>query len=293
MIDKLEYLTVLAAERHFGRAAERLGITQPTLSAGLRQLEDRLGATLVNRGSRFQGMTPEGERVLVWARRITDDVRTMREEVRTTRGGLSGHLRIGVIPTALSVVADLVAPFQRRYPGVTCEITSHTSTEIATRINAFEIDVAVTYLEDEQLRRLDTRPLYTEHYCLVTKRGQPFADRENVTWDEAASLPLCLLSRSMQNRRILNAHLAGEDGFEAVLESNSVVALLTSVRVADLATILPARATSFLGLPDPLVAIPITTPPVGYEIGLAAARRDPRPPVLAAFWDECVLVEPS
>ncbi|MEP0508751.1 MAG: LysR family transcriptional regulator, partial [Aurantimonas coralicida] len=105
MIDKLEYLIMLAGEKHFGRAAERLGITQPTLSAGLRQLEERLEVTLVNRGSRFQGMTEEGERVLVWARRITDDLRTMREEIRTVRSGLSGHLRIGAVPTALPVVA--------------------------------------------------------------------------------------------------------------------------------------------------------------------------------------------
>ena len=62
MIDKLEFLLALARERHFGRAAEACGVTQPTLSAGVKQLEDAMGVLLVNRGSRFRSFTPEGER---------------------------------------------------------------------------------------------------------------------------------------------------------------------------------------------------------------------------------------
>ena len=99
MIDKLEFFIVLARERHFGRAAEVCGVTQPTLSASLKQLEEQLGVVLVQRGSRFQGLTPEGQRVLEWARRIVGDTRTMREEMKAARKGLSGHARIAVIPT--------------------------------------------------------------------------------------------------------------------------------------------------------------------------------------------------
>ncbi len=78
MIDKLEMLLALAREQHFGRAAEACGITQPTLSAGLKQLEQTLGILLVNRQSRFVGFTPKGLRVLDWARRIVGDARAMR-----------------------------------------------------------------------------------------------------------------------------------------------------------------------------------------------------------------------
>src|SRR5499427_6603255 len=100
MIDKLEFLLALAREKHFGRAAEACGVTQPTLSAGVRQLEESFGVLLVNRGSRFQNFTPEGERVLDWARRIVGDARTMREEINSLRHGLTGQLRIAAIPTA-------------------------------------------------------------------------------------------------------------------------------------------------------------------------------------------------
>ena len=114
MIDKLEYFIALAREQHFGRAAEECGVTQPTLSAGIKQLEDTLGVMLVQRGSRFQGLTPEGSRVLEWARRIVGDARTMREEMRAARQGLAGHVRIAAIPTALAMTpqADDAVPRQ-------------------------------------------------------------------------------------------------------------------------------------------------------------------------------------
>src|SRR5512140_1577684 len=104
MLDKLEFIIALARERHFGRAAEACGVTQPTLSAGIKQLEDMFGVLLVNRGSRFQDFTPEGERVLDWARRIVGDARAMRQEVQSLRHGLTGRLRIAAIPTALAMI---------------------------------------------------------------------------------------------------------------------------------------------------------------------------------------------
>ena len=111
MIDKLDFLLALARERHFGRAAETCGVTQPTLSAGVKQLEETLGVLLVNRGSRFQSFTPEGERVLDWARRIVGDSRAMRQEINALRHGLTGRLRISAIPTALGMVASLTTPY--------------------------------------------------------------------------------------------------------------------------------------------------------------------------------------
>jgi DNA-binding transcriptional LysR family regulator len=101
MIDKLELLIAIAHEKCFGRAAEACRVTQPTLSGGIKQLEDTLGVMLVRRGSRFLGFTNEGERVLEWARRIVSDARGLRQEVEALKRGLTGHLRIAAIPTAL------------------------------------------------------------------------------------------------------------------------------------------------------------------------------------------------
>ena len=130
MIDKLEAFIVLARERHFGRAAESLGVTQPTLSAAIKGLEQELGVTLVNRGSRFQGLTAEGEQVLGWARRIAGDARAMRDEMRAARSGLSGLIRIAAIPTALAMVPRLTTPLRDRHPGISFSVLSQTSIEV-------------------------------------------------------------------------------------------------------------------------------------------------------------------
>ena len=130
MIDKLELLLALAKEKHFGRAAEACGVTQPTMSTGLKQLEEILGVTLVHRGSRFLGFTPEGERALEWARRIVGDTRAMREEIDTLKQGLSGEIRIAAIPTVLGMVASLTTPFRARHPNVRFRIVSCTSVEV-------------------------------------------------------------------------------------------------------------------------------------------------------------------
>ena len=130
MIDKLEYLMALAREQHFGRAADACGVTQPTLSAGIKQLEATLGVLLVQRGSRFIGLTSEGERTLDWARRIVGDTRSMRQEITALRHGLTGQLRIAAVPTALAMVSALTTPFRMRHPNVQFTVLSRTSVEV-------------------------------------------------------------------------------------------------------------------------------------------------------------------
>ena len=130
MIDKLELLLALAKERHFGRAAEACGVTQPTMSTSLKQLEEILGVMLVQRGSRFQGFTPEGERTLDWARRIVGDARAMRQEINSLKDKLSGEIRIAAIPTVLGMVASLTTPFRARHPDVRFRVVSCTSAEV-------------------------------------------------------------------------------------------------------------------------------------------------------------------
>src|SRR4051794_26918057 len=151
MLDKLDFILALARERHFGRAAEASGVTQPTLSAGIKQLEEMHGVLLVNRGSRFQGFTPEGERVLDWARRIVGDTRAMRDDIKALRSGLSGQLRIAAIPTALAMVAALTTPYRERHQNEQFTIWSRTSIEILDLLDNLEIDAGITYLGNEPI----------------------------------------------------------------------------------------------------------------------------------------------
>src|SRR5581483_5072703 len=188
LLEKLEFLLALARERHFGRAAETCGVTQPTLSAGIKQLEDRFGVLLVNRGSRFQGFTAEGERVLDWARRIVGDTRAMRQEVHALKHGLAA------IPIALAMVETLTTPFRARHPEVQFTVLSRTSIEILAHLENLEIDAGLTYLDNEPLGRVTAVPLYRERYRLLVAADGPLGDRDEVTWAEVAQVPLCLLT---------------------------------------------------------------------------------------------------
>lgn len=284
LIDKLDFLLALSRERHFGRAAEACGVTQQTLSAAVKQLENRFGVQLVLRGSRFQGFTPEGERVLAWARRIVADARAMHEEVTGLHRGLTGHLRIAAIPTALPMVARLTTPYRERHPDVRFTIESATSADIFSQIANLEADAGITYLDNEPLGRVVSVPLYRERYRFITAAGGPHDGRASVTWAEIADVPLCLLTPNMQNRRIIDQQIRATGAATApTLESNSMVVLMTHVRTLRWSSIMPEILVDTLGAMEGLRAIPITAPDLTHSIGLVAPRRDPSTPTVTAL----------
>jgi DNA-binding transcriptional LysR family regulator len=287
LIDKLDFVLALAREKHFGRAAEACGVTQPTLSAGVKQLEQQMGVLLVNRGSRFQGFTPEGQRVLEWARRIVGDSRAMREEINSLRHGLTGRLRIAAIPTALAMITNLTTPYRERHPNVQFTIFSRNSLDVLELLENLEIDAGITYVENEPLGRVNTVPLYRERYRLLTSADAPLGNRDSVTWAEVAQVPLCLLTPDMQNRRIIDRLLksAGGDS-RPTLESDSMILLFTHVRTGRWASVMPARLAETLGLTDTLRAIPITAPEAVQTIGLVVPSREPMTPLTAALVTE-------
>jgi DNA-binding transcriptional LysR family regulator len=284
VIDKLEFILALAREQHFGRAAEACGVTQPTLSAGVKQLEQSMGVLLVVRASRFQGFTAEGERVLAWARRIVADERAMRQEVLALKRGLAGRLRLAAIPTALAMMAALTTPYRARHPDVRFTVLSRTSLEVLTLLENLEIDAGVTYLDNEPLGRVTAIPLYREHYRLVTAADAPLGDRDRVTWAEVARVPLCLLTPDMQNRRIIDGLLrgAGADP-QPMLESNSMILLFAHVRTGRWASVMPAKLAETLGLTQTIRAIPIVEPEAVHTVGLVVPAREPTTPLVAAL----------
>jgi len=284
LIDKLEFLLALAREQHFGRAAEACGVTQPTLSAGIKQLEESMGVLLVNRGSRFHGLTPEGERVLDWARRIVGDTRAMRQEISTLRRGLTGRLRIAAIPTALAMVAALTTPFRERHPNVQFTVYSRTSEDVLALLENLEIDAGLTYLDNEPLGRVNTVPLYRESYRLLTSADAPLGNRDRVTWAEIADIPLCLLTPDMQNRRIID-RIFKSVGVESrpMLESDSMILLFAHVRTGRWASVMPEKLADTLGLTKTMRAIPIVEPDEVHTIGLVVPAREPMTPITAAL----------
>lgn len=287
MIDRLEMFLALAEARHFGRAAEARGVSQPSLSAAIKALEDDLGAPLVRRGARFQGLTPEGERALDWARRIVADARQMRAELRARSGGLTGALRLGVIPTALAHVGRLVVPLLDRHPELRVTVVSRTSREILDGIEALSFEAGITYLDNEPLGRVATFPLYRESYRLLVRQDHPLAAATAVDWADLAAVRLCLLDATMQNRRIVNARLAAAGvPTEVSMVANSVLALAGQVAHGAWAAVVADEVARLLS-GGGLVSIPIRDAPTvpGVLVGLIAPDRDPPLPAVAALWE--------
>ncbi len=278
ILRNLTYLVALAREEHFGRAAAACHVSQPTLSAGLRTLEQELGVLLVRRERRYEGLTPEGERVLDWAARVVADVDGLREEIVSMREGLAGRLRLGAVPTSLSVASLLTTPFHARHPAVSVSVVSASSRQIERGLHEFELDLGLTYLDSEPLTGVRSLPLYRERYLLLTQARGPLRGRDKVSWEEAATLPLALLTEDMQNRRIVDAAFARVGASpEPSIETNSVSTLVAHVRDGAWSSVVAAPWLRLFDVPRGVRAIPLAEPTVEHWIGLVSLDREPSP----------------
>ncbi|MBF8187222.1 LysR family transcriptional regulator [Nonomuraea sp. K274] len=287
LLRQLEYLVALARERHFARAAAACHVSQPSLSAAIRKLERELDVPLVRRGRRFAGLTPEGERVLLWAQRILADADALRQDLSKMRGGLSGTLRMGAIPTALTAASLLTTPFCEQYPHVRVLLTSLSSREISRRLAEFEIDMAMTYLDDEEdLGEVRSYGLYEERYLLLTPSDGELADRRVARWAEVAALPLCLLAPEMRNRRILDANFR-QTGAVAVpaIETDTVSALFAHVATHRWSSVIAHAWLHMFGVPEGMRVVRLERVAREPRVGLVVAGTGPEPMMARVLLD--------
>jgi DNA-binding transcriptional LysR family regulator len=204
-------------------------------------------------------------------------------------GPLVGRLSVGTIPTALPMATLVAKAIQARYSQIEVTVLSSSSIDILRHLEDFVIDIGLTYLDNEPIEGMRSEEVYMERYCLLVRRDNPLAQRDTVTWSEAARQALCLLTPDMQNRRIVDrAFRAANSAPVPRIETNSVVTLCSSVHLMGLSTVIPEQFLALLGPRSDIVTIPLTDPVVEHSIGLVAVDRDPISPlVLAAF--ECAL----
>lgn len=282
MIDKLEFLVALAEEKHFGLAAKACGVSQPSLSVGIKCLEKALDAQLVERDQRFIGLTAEGERALEWARRIIADTRAMSQEVKGGKDGLVGRVRLAIVPTALPVIAELTKPLHARNPGISFQIVTRSAAGINRLLDEAAIDAAITYIDRKAGERLTAIPLYREEYRLVTSRSFPGPRSDHPTWAEMSELPLCLMDA--QNPRVTQALRRRADAAPRItLESDSVALLLSHIRTSHSAGILPERLLRSAEIQEEFCLLPIVKPAISCAIGVIMPSRDPMTAIARAL----------
>lgn len=295
-IRQLQYLVALARERHFTRAAQSCDVTQPTLSERIRQLELELGVPIVARGQRFHGFTTEGERVLKWAQAILDNWAALKHEIAQIRDGddaAAGRLTIGVVPSALPIAARLLKALRQRSPNIDLVVLSSTSEDIRRSLEEFSIDAGITYLDNESIDGLLSRPIYRERYCLFVRSDDPLAGRASIGWAEAANHPLALLTGNMQNRRIIDrAFRTAKASPRTRMETNSLVTLGASVRETGLATVMPEYMAKTLAMAE-IRAIPLVSPTVEHVVGIVAVDRTPMPALVTMALETAVQLAAS
>ncbi|MFC8380293.1 LysR family transcriptional regulator [Nocardia sp. NPDC057272] len=273
---QLEYFVALARERHFARAAKACYVSQPALSEAIRKLEHELGVPLVRRARTFEGLTPEGERLVLWARRIIADRGALEHEVRALQTGLTGELRIGVVPAASSTVALLTDPFCTEHPLMRVRVeTSLRSLDIVERIRRFELDAGIVYAQGVDTSGLTLTPLYAERHVLVAGSAL-VAGRTEISWADALELPMCLLPPGMRGRQLIDDALATL-GLTAApqLESDSVATLLEHARTGRWACIVPQPWVAALGPTADIRVFELTDPVVTAQIVLVTAAVEP------------------
>ncbi|TVP90589.1 MAG: LysR family transcriptional regulator [Pseudomonadaceae bacterium] len=273
-IRQLQFLIALDETRHFGQAAERCHVTQPTLSARLRQLEEQLGLTLVRRDQRFHSFTPEGERILAWARSLMRAHDGLLAEAAACKGQLIGTLRLGLVPLAGFNPARLLALWQQAHPALHIQLTTLSSEQILDQLASNQLDLGLCFLSNIDPVAFNSLPLAHPAMGLLFDPAH-FTPNQPLNWEDVAKLPLGLLSSGMHFRQAVE-HALRSRGLRPspLVETDAVQHLLQCVRQGLCCSVVPDDSGLLAGDP-PLAWTPIEGSDSLAPMGLLIRRQEP------------------
>jgi DNA-binding transcriptional LysR family regulator len=208
----------------------------------------------------------------------------MRKEVAMMQNDLTGHLRLGAMPSMSPVLPFLIEQVRKKYPGVRVDVQFIGNEAMKLGLNNFSLDVALTYLDKADLGRKNTLPIYTEQLSLLVSDREEFRGRNKITWREAAQLPLAMLRPSMHERRFVD-QVFKSVGCSPVakVESESILHLMFQVQFTELCTIIPSHFAHAPGLHRGTRALALVDPVVTQEVGLFWAEGEIVLPMANAF----------
>jgi DNA-binding transcriptional LysR family regulator len=290
LLRQLEYFVAVARERHFARAAESCYVSQPALSTSIAKLERELSVTLINRGQNFEGLTPEGERLVVWAKRVLAEHDALKAEAVAMRSGISATLRLGTGPTVSTTAALPVAAFCALHPLARVKVCSRlSSTELLRQLRDFELDAAIAHFGPDDQSGLEVVPLYEEQYVLLVSGEQLVPAARTITWAEAAQLPLALLTPDMRFRQFIDKAFA-ESGAVAApqVETDSVASLYAHVATGAWASVVPHTWLRAMPVTGAARAIRLVEPDTRAQISMAIHAATPGSVAARAFLNVAV-----
>ena len=290
LLRQLEYFVAVARERHFARAAESCYVSQPALSTSIAKLERELSVTLINRGQNFEGLTPEGERLVVWAKRVLAEHDSLKAEAAAMRSGISATLRLGTGPTVSTTAALPVAAFSALHPLARVKVCSRlSSTELLRQLRDFELDAAIAHFGPDDQSGLEVVPLYEEQYVLLVSGEQLVPAARTITWAEAAQLPLALLTPDMRFRQFIDKAFASSGALPAPqVETDSVASLYAHVATGAWASVVPHTWLRAMPVTGAARAIRLVEPDTRAQISMAIHAGTPGSVAARAFLNVAV-----
>jgi DNA-binding transcriptional LysR family regulator len=273
IVRNFEYLLALDRERHFGRAAASCRVSQPTLSAGIKQLEEDMDVLIVRRGQRFDGFTTEGARVLAWAQQMNEDCQRLKQELSELREkGVQGQFRLGMLPATSALAPILSVALAEQMPALELSILTSDPHRLLQDVRQSKLDVALVYVEDLVEENLDIYALYRERMFLFTTQN---LKHRRVGWEDVVTLPLCLLRFGVPPAAEVQLKAATK-----TIETDSLDVLAAHIATERWSTVLPQSLALRLERTPGLQAIPITGPGSQANVGFVTARRESLPPAV-------------
>jgi DNA-binding transcriptional LysR family regulator len=195
----VRYFVAVAEDLNFRRAAERLRVAQPSLSAQVKALEEELGVRLLDRTTRRVKLTPSGRAWLEEARALLATATRVQESARRTRDGLAGSLRVGVISSSANAwLAGILGRFRQRHPGVQLSLFDLGSAEQLRRLRAGELDVGLLR-PPASFPELEAVMVESSHYVLAAPVGHALARRRRLAWSDFHDQPLVMMHPTLQH----------------------------------------------------------------------------------------------
>lgn len=245
LLRHIRYLLAVAEHRNFTRAAEALHVSQPTLSQQIKQLEETLGAPLLDRSGRSVRLTDAGEAYVRFARLALQDLQAGSRAMHDVQDLSRGHLRVAMTPTFTAyLIGPLLARFNQLYPGITLSIEELTQDRIEAALGEDQLDIGIGFT-GEHLPDIVCEVLFAEALSVVVSASHPLLSASS--WLEQ---PMVLLNSSFATRRYIDDYCR-QLGVKPhiAIEANSISAIIEVVRNTSLATILPiAIASAHSGL---------------------------------------------
>lgn len=293
-LTELRYIVALFRERHFGRAAEKCHVSQPTLSVAVKKLEDELGVTLFERHQGEISVTPVGERIVQQAKRVLDEAACIPELAQSAGDPLAGPLRLGAIHTIGPYLFPALVPLlRRRAPRMPLYLQENFTAGLTEAVKNAELDIAVVALPVSEPGLL-TLPVYDESFRILLPADHPWVREVAITPDRLTGQPLLLLGRGNCFRdQVLDLCAQTSLGGQQVLEGSSLETIRLMVASGVGITVMPASAVDRLPADDPLLRVrPFIDPPPMRRIGLLWRASFPRFQVIDLLRDallECQL----